>query len=645
MTTSVGLKIGSVFLGRFEIHALLGQGGMGRVYKAHDGQLGRDVAIKVLLRKLAQNPVYVERFRREARAVARFSHPNIATVYDFGETDSHELYMIQEFLDGMSLRGILDKDGHLPLFKALHYAFQGAEALAAAHAKHVIHRDIKPENMIVAKSGRLTVVDFGIAAPREITLDRRLQQARDGSCDLTSESDLAGTPGYMSPELVLGQGFDHRSDLYALGIVLYRMLAGRSPYPVDPYDVTAVLAAHAFQAPDPLTDKEHKVPPEVWAIIEHLLAKEPSRRYQNAEEVSEDLRGAMRESLPPGDPVAQAIIRDAGKARAQKRFEAGIKSEAAKAAPRTTIPMAPATQGPSPFFRVRIDGEGEAVAPRTTVPMPVATPAPSPAYPRHEPPSSQAMQESPATPAAARAGPPPTSLSPMPPPRVPSASERALPAAPFAPAPSWRGQQTEPVQPLVAPSSRPARRETRSISSRSELPPVVSSSSPVAVASLPGATAKAAPRLTVARAVALGTLLGIGAIGALALVRQVTRTPLLGPSPAAPAASVDLTPTEPPAAAPSGTVSVAPAVEPSVSATATTAKAPAASATTAPITTLPRAYGQRGTPPGPPRAKLPFGGQEPVEPGPFIVRKKPEPTSPSASPSRPTAPNRLFGAE
>ena len=128
--------------------------------------------------------------------------------------------------------------------------------------------------------------------------------------------------------------------------------------------------------------------------IEHLLAKEPSRRYQNAEEVSEDLRGAMRESLPPGDPVAQAIIKDAGKARAQKRFEAGIKSEAAKIAPRTTIPMAPATQGPSPFYQVRIDGEGEAIAPRTTVPMPVATPAPSPAYPRHELPSSQAVQES-----------------------------------------------------------------------------------------------------------------------------------------------------------------------------------------------------------------------------------------------------------
>ena len=643
MTASVGLKIGSVFLGRFEIHALLGQGGMGRVYKAHDGQLGRDVAIKVLLRKLAQNPVYVERFRREARAVARFSHPNIATVYDFGETDSHELYMIQEFLDGMSLRGILDKDGHLPLFKALHYAFQGAEALAAAHAKQVIHRDIKPENMIVAKSGRLTVVDF--AAPREITLDKRLQQARDGSCDLTSESDLAGTPGYMSPELVLGQGFDHRSDLYALGIVLYRMLAGRSPYPVDPYDVTAVLAAHAFQAPDPLTDKDHKVPPEVWAIIEHLLAKEPSRRYQNAEEVSEDLRGAMRESLPPGDPVAQAIIKDAGKARAQKRFEAGIKSEAAKIAPRTTIPMAPATQGPSPFYQVRIDGEGEAIAPRTTVPMPVATPAPSPAYPRHELPSSQAVQESPATPAPARAGAAPTSLSPMPPPRALSASERALPAAPFAPAPSWRGQQTKPVQPLVAPSSGPARRGTRSTSSRSELPPVVSSSSPVAVARLPGAAEKAAPRLTVARAVAVGTLLGIGTIGVLALVRQVTGTPLLRPSPAAPAASVDPTPTEPPAAAPSGTEIAAPAAEPSMTATATPAKAPAASATTAPATTLPRGSGQPEMPSGSPRAKLPFGGQEPVEPGPFIVRKKPQPTSPSASPSRPTAPNRLFGAE
>ncbi|APR82607.1 Serine/threonine protein kinase [Minicystis rosea] len=177
MSAPAALKIGSVFLGRFEISGLLGQGGMGRVYKAHDMQLGRDVAIKVMLRKLARDPVYVERFKREARAVARFNHPNIATVYDVGETEQRELYMIQEFLDGISLRDMLDEDGRLPRFKALHYAFQAADALAAAHAKHVIHRDIKPENMIVGRGGRLTVVDFGLAAPRDITLDTRLQLA------------------------------------------------------------------------------------------------------------------------------------------------------------------------------------------------------------------------------------------------------------------------------------------------------------------------------------------------------------------------------------------------------------------------------------------------------------------------------------
>jgi len=213
-------------LGPYEILGPIGAGGMGEVYRARDTRLGRDVAVKVLPGEASHTPERLHRFEQEARLAGSLNHPNVLTVFDVG---SHEgaPYLVTELLEGRSLREVLAA-GPLTPRKAGEYAQQAARGLAAAHERSVVHRDLKPANLFVTKDGRLKILDFGLA---KLTQVDPLEVADSQLSTNTAEGKVVGTIGYMAPEQVRGQGMDARSDIFALGAVVYELLSGRRPSP------------------------------------------------------------------------------------------------------------------------------------------------------------------------------------------------------------------------------------------------------------------------------------------------------------------------------------------------------------------------------------------------------------------------------
>jgi len=210
-------------IGRYEIVGWLGAGGMGEVYRARDEKLARDVAIKVIPDTVATDEGKVRRFEQEARAVGQLSHPGILAVYDVG-VHLGAPYIVSELLDGESLRSRLHS-GMLPVRKAVDYARQTAEGLAAAHAKNIVHRDIKPDNLFITSDDRVKILDFGIAK-----LTRPVDQRATDFATATAEGLVVGTAGYMSPEQVRGEDVDARSYIFSVGAVLYEMLTGRPAF-------------------------------------------------------------------------------------------------------------------------------------------------------------------------------------------------------------------------------------------------------------------------------------------------------------------------------------------------------------------------------------------------------------------------------
>ena len=207
--------IGTLLNGRFRLEEQVGSGGMSTVYRAFDETLERWVAIKLMHRSLAHDPLQLERFRREARAVARLSHPHVVTVIDAGEDDGHP-YIVFEFVDGETLKGLIRRLGWLPVTEAVAYAIEIGRALMAAHAQRLVHRDVKPQNVLIDAEGRAKVTDFGIS--------RSLEE--DG---LTATGRVLGTTDYVAPEQALGEDTTEQSDLYSLGVCLYEMLIGEVP--------------------------------------------------------------------------------------------------------------------------------------------------------------------------------------------------------------------------------------------------------------------------------------------------------------------------------------------------------------------------------------------------------------------------------
>jgi eukaryotic-like serine/threonine-protein kinase len=274
--------INTLFDGRYRILRKLGSGGMANVYLAEDEELGRRVAIKILNERYASDDSFNERFRREAKSAAALSHPNIVSIYDRGEGDGRP-YIAMEVVEGRSLKELILQRGPLPIAEAVEYAKQILHAVRFAHRNGIIHRDIKPHNILLGAEDRLKVTDFGIA--------------RAGASQMTEVGSIMGTAQYLSPEQARGAPVTAASDLYSVGIVLYEMLTGKTPFNGD--TPVEIAMKHLNEAPRPPSELRPEVPPELDQIVLRALAKDPHERYQTAEEFSADL-----DRLEAGLPVA-----------------------------------------------------------------------------------------------------------------------------------------------------------------------------------------------------------------------------------------------------------------------------------------------------------------------------------------------------
>jgi serine/threonine protein kinase len=262
-------------LGSYEIVAPLGAGGMGEVYRARDAKLDRDVAVKVLPAHLSEDPVALARFEREAKVVAATSHPNILAIFDFGAADG-VAYAVTELLEGETMRARI-ADGPLSARKAVDYAVQIAEGLAAAHDHGIVHRDLKPENLFVTREGRVKILDFGLArhsvAPSSD--DTHSPTLSPG----TEPGTVMGTVGYMSPEQVRGRPAEARSDIFSFGAVLYEMVSGRRAFQGE----SAAETMHAIlkEEPPELLETGRPLPPALERIVGHCLEKSPEQRFHS----------------------------------------------------------------------------------------------------------------------------------------------------------------------------------------------------------------------------------------------------------------------------------------------------------------------------------------------------------------------------
>ena len=294
---------GGTRVGPYEIVALLGAGGMGEVYRARDERLGREVAIKVLPASFSGDPERLRRFEQEARAVGALNHPNILGVHDTGSQNGVQ-YIVTELLDGRTLRDLL-ADGAIPVRRALTLFQQVANGLAAAHDKGIVHRDLKPENIFVTKNGRVKILDFGLAKQSGPLSSTESLNGATLDTPLTESGAVMGTVGYMSPEQVRGKGTDHRSDVFALGAILYEMLSGKRAFKRDTgaETMTAILR----EEPPELTAINPAINPSLDRIVRRCLEKQPEQRFQSVADLGfaiESLSGTTSSSTVA--PLAQS---------------------------------------------------------------------------------------------------------------------------------------------------------------------------------------------------------------------------------------------------------------------------------------------------------------------------------------------------
>ncbi len=277
---------GTIVDGRYRIQRRIGSGGMADVYCAHDAQLGRDVAIKLLHRRFARDQEFVERFRREASAAAALQHPNVVSVFDRGQYDG-TYYIAMEFLPGKTLKEVIREEAPLDQLRAIDYAIQILQAAAFAHRRGVIHRDFKPHNVMVGADGRLKVTDFGIA--------------RAGASEMTETGSIMGTAQYLSPEQAQGQRVGAQSDLYSIGVIVYEMLTGRVPFVGD--SAVSIALKHVGEQPPRLADLRRDVHPRLEQAVGRALLKDPAQRYASADEFIGALQEARRAIVSGDDGV------------------------------------------------------------------------------------------------------------------------------------------------------------------------------------------------------------------------------------------------------------------------------------------------------------------------------------------------------
>jgi serine/threonine-protein kinase len=317
--------IDTLFDGRYRIQRKLGAGGMADVYLAEDQELGRRVAIKILNGRHANDAQFIERFRREAKNAAALNHPNIVSIYDRGNAED-TYYIAMEFLDGRTLKELIVSRGAAPINVAIEYARQILSALRFAHRHGIVHRDIKPHNVLVDAEGRVKVTDFGIA--------------RAGTSQMTETGSIVGTAQYLSPEQARGGEIDPRSDLYSLGIVLYELLTGKTPF--DGETPVEIAMKHLSNAPKPPSKLRADIPPELDMVVLRALAKNPDDRYQSADEMEADLERVAR-----GARVSAATVDTA--TQVLRRPAAAATAATAAAATAATMIAPPAAAGAPPL--------------------------------------------------------------------------------------------------------------------------------------------------------------------------------------------------------------------------------------------------------------------------------------------------------
>ena len=295
--------LGVTIDGRYRVESVLGEGGMGVVYLARHKVIDKNVAIKVLRADLANDKATTERFLQEAKAASSIGNPHIIDISDFGQLPDGSTYFVMEWLDGQPLARVLEETNPLPVTRAVDIAQQIAVALAAAHARGIVHRDLKPDNIFLIRDGDgqdfVKILDFGIA------------KVASAGAKLTRAGAVFGTPLYMSPEQAAGTPVDARTDIYALGVILYELVSGRVPFDADNF--MGILTQHMFKAPTPFRDLDPPhpdVPAELEAVIFKALSKKPEQRYQTMEALAQDLDEVVRGGAPTA--VAEMIARSAG---------------------------------------------------------------------------------------------------------------------------------------------------------------------------------------------------------------------------------------------------------------------------------------------------------------------------------------------
>jgi len=308
-------------LGPYEILAQIGAGGMGEVYRAQDPRLSRDVAVKVLPASFSEDADRLRRFEQEAKAAGVLNHPNVTAVYDIGTAGDGAPYVVQELLEGETLRSVL-AGGKLSARKTIDYSLQIVHGLAAAHEKGIVHRDLKPENIFVTNDGRLKILDFGLA---KLTHTEERGQATNlpTATAGTEPGVVLGTLGYMAPEQVRGKPADARSDIFSFGAILYEMLSGRRAFHGD--SAADTMSAILREDPPDLSVTNQNVPPALDRIVRHCLEKSPEQRFHSAHDLAFDL-----EALSGVSAAAQAVA-GAAPSRSSRRRLAGAAAAAAAA--------------------------------------------------------------------------------------------------------------------------------------------------------------------------------------------------------------------------------------------------------------------------------------------------------------------------
>src|SRR5436305_5760934 len=288
---------GDLIADRYELEELVGPGGMSSVFRAHDRQLERRVALKVLHEHYAADPEYLERFRREARAVARLSHPNIVTVIDRGDDDGRQ-FIVFEYVEGENLKELVLRSGRLPVRRAVELALPVADGLAFAHQEGLVHRDVKPQNVLLSSEGEVKVTDFGIA--RSLHVEH----------GVTQTGTVLGTGEYLAPEQASGKPVSPATDVYSLGVVLWELLAGDVPFVGENF--VAVALRHVNEPPPHLRERRPDVSPRLDAAVQRALAKDPARRFPSMKAFAKELRACLAEGKgnapPPVEDLAMTLV-------------------------------------------------------------------------------------------------------------------------------------------------------------------------------------------------------------------------------------------------------------------------------------------------------------------------------------------------